>query len=547
MIEFMKNKHDCEDNENIGFEEEISLFYDKKYFRDLFFKKGKVFKRTFSSKKILILFGIIFMIIFDFFLMNRFSLKKDVLDIFDIAIDNINVKNMTEDGIEVQITGSVVIDSLKANSILIRNLWEFGTKLVKRVTIYPSNVSLWFPDYLEKSIVVITLPKFNIDIQNHHQTFFNESTFVKFGNMEPFVSILKNYFEIGLHDLKVSGKGIFHLQPSYFPVFRTFIDKTVIIPDLPKINFYKMFDVDSITLNDSSVYNALEARIQLSKKIDFPIGLPFSYLTWFLSIPSCNQIKHIKTAEIASYFYYNESNRRFNVTLVVHILPFNNELLEVCHDIEMSPLNKLVFDYFSEKHSNVYITGNMSRTSMQLPIPLWLSQILAHLEVPVPLPKPFKTDFIKSVKIDKFMLTYGKRYFSVKDVWPFPGFVSDVTIKIEFPYASDFYINITNIRFNIDFLDNNITFSRMLQSNWIPSASVRPSSSLLFVKTRVYDKYFKILDLTTFNKVLKKNIFQGNKEYVIYIKGNVSARLDCRLGAFYLEGIPISGNVSIEH
>ncbi|CCJ29450.1 unnamed protein product [Pneumocystis jirovecii] len=505
MTQFSDNV-DIYNDENILSTEETSLLGHKKSLICLnsFSKKSRFQKIVFLFlKNTAILCVVVILFVFGLVLINGYVQKKSILDVFYVTFNRVDIKNITENGLEVQVIGSIVVDLSKISSTTIRGLWRFSSGMIKRVTLYPSNISFSFPDYMRKSIAVVTLPKFEIDIRDWYRTSFNELVFINFRNATPFVPIFRTYFRRGLHNINVSGKGFFYLRLFRLPKFRVFIHKSLTIyEDLPQVDPYKLFDVDSVRVKDYSTAGGLEAKVQLSSRTIFSVSAPLSHLTWYALIPSCDQIKYIKIAEIVNYLYYVESTNRLNITLVSYILPFNNELLEACHGSGISPLNKLVSGYLSGQHSDIYIEGHVSKSSTEASIPLWLSHILTHMKILVPFPEFFKINLLRSIKINKLFLGYYQKDFVSRTFFHFPDFVCDITVKIELPNAFDFYINITHIRSNIDCLDNGTAFVGLIQNDWVPSTSIRSSSV--------------ILNMTKFNGYLKQR--------------NVSLKMDSHLG-----------------
>ncbi|KAG5518280.1 hypothetical protein PMAC_003076 [Pneumocystis sp. 'macacae'] len=489
---------------------------------------------------------VIVMSIFGLVLINLFFQEKHILDVFCVGFDRIDVKNISENGIEMQVGGSIVVDSSKINSTVIRGLWRFSSGIIRVVTLYSSNISFLLPDYTEKRIALVTLPKFKMDIRDWHRTDFDELVFINIRNVTPLIPFFRAYFEGKLHNVNVSGNGYFNLRLFYFPKFRIFIQKSLDIQGLPQVNLYKMFNVDFVKVKDYSTVDGLEAKVQLSSKTIFSVSAPLSYLTWYALVPSCDQVKYIKIAEIISHLYYVESVNRLKVILISHILPFDNEFLESCYGSGISPLNRLVSGYLSGRHLDIYIEGHVSKFFTEAPVPLWLSYILKYMKILVPVPGFFKFNFLRTIKINKLSLVYHRKDFVFNTFFHFPEFVCDITIKMELPSAFDFHINITHIRVNLDCLDNGTAFVGLIQNDWAPSISTKLSSVLL-VKTKIYHRYFRILDMIKFNEFLKKNIMKKSKNFTVYIKGNVSVKMDSHLGSFYLQEIPISENVSIEY
>ncbi|KAG4305723.1 hypothetical protein PORY_000633 [Pneumocystis oryctolagi] len=503
MAQVLEN---TESYENVIHEDDVPLLGYKKHTTELniFLRRFRFRKNvSFSVKKLVISCTMILVTIFSLFLISPYFAEKYILNAFDVTINRVDLKNVTEDGIKMQVNGFVVVDSSKINFTIARSLWRLSTGILKKMIIYPSDINLMFPYYTKEKVAVVALPRFEMYIQDYHRTNFDELISINIYNIAFLASVFKTYFEGGLQNVSVSGKGIFYLKSFFLPIFRVYIDKTLII-------------------RERSGIDGLEARVQLSVRVNVSISAVFPYLMWYASVPSCNQIKYIKVAEIKNYFYYDESENRLKIIFLFHILPFSDELLEVCHNTGVSLLNKLLSEYLSGKSSKIYIEGHIFELYSESSNPLWLSQLLERIKVSISLPGLQKNDFLRSVRINRISLEY-EREKSLKTYISFPGFVYDVIAKIEFPSFFDFYINITCIRSNLSFFDNGTVFSSLVQDDCVPSSSTKLSSMLL-VETKVNYKYFRIFNLTKFDEILKKSIFQKSRSFVVYAKGNVLVR-----------------------
>ncbi|EMR09569.1 hypothetical protein PNEG_02155 [Pneumocystis murina B123] len=543
-MSFLKNINN--DGENrVG--EETPLLCNKRKFGRLksVFERASL-KIILSILKKMVIFYLIFFVIVFLISLILYIGKKNISEAYKVSFNEIDVKNVTKEGLNIQVSGCVDVDYSNIKPMIIKNLWKGFTGIVGNLRVYGFNLNIYLPDYLEKKIATVILSKIQIDIRDQHYTNFNETTFLKFDDSMVLIELFKRFCEKIFYDIKISREASFRLHFLYFLIFPVSIGRMTTIYNFPETSLDKVFDMNSLVIKDSSS-DFLNAEIQLSTKIDFSISTYLPYLTWNVLVSSCDETKHVKIAKIKSYFFYIKSSKRLNITLLSRITSPNNELIDICNDTGISPLNRIVSGYFSKKHLYIYMIGDISETSMESYVPSWLLRTLTTTEIPVPLHGFPNTKFIKSIKIDKFVMKNNKEDFIYNSFWFPPSFYGIVIVKIGFPGAFDFYINITHIRLNIELSSDGIPFLKISQNDWISSTSLRPMPSILLLKTKIYDKYFKILNITVFKKILRENILHRTNNIVFYIKGNVSLKLDSRLGSFYFQKVPISGDVLVEY
>ncbi|KTW27031.1 hypothetical protein T552_04164 [Pneumocystis carinii B80] len=497
-------------------------------------------------KKIIIFYLFIFIILLSLISLILYVNKRNLSEGYKVSFEEIDVKNVTKDGLNIWITGFVEVDYSNIKPKIVRKVWKGFTGMMGNLNIYGLNFNIYLPDYSEKKVATVILSKIEIDIRDRHYTNFNEMTFSKFDNSMVLIESLKHFSQEKFYDIKISRDASFRLHFFHFLVFPVSIGRMTSIYNFPETSLDKVFDMNSLVIKDSSS-DYLNAEIQLSTKIDFSISTYLPYLTWNVLVPSCDETKHIKIANIKSYFFYIKSSKRLNITLLSRIILPNNELIDVCNDTGISPLNRIVSQCFSKNYPYIYIIGDASETSMESYVPSWLFRTLTTTEIPIPLYGFPKINFIKSVKIDKFVVEDNKKGLTRSAFWSSPSFYGIVTVKIGFPGTFDFYINVTHICLNIELSNDGIPFSKISQNDWVSSTSLRPMPSVLLLKTKIYDKYFKILNTTAFNKILKEIILHRTNNFTFYIKGNISLKLDSRLGFLYFQNVPISTNVLIEY
>ncbi|QSL66340.1 hypothetical protein MERGE_000718 [Pneumocystis wakefieldiae] len=408
--------------------------------------------------------------------------RDDISEGYRVSFNEIDVKNVTKEGFNVQVSGLVDVDHSNIKPFITRNLWKGFSQIAGNLRVYGLNLNIYLPDCSQNKVATVILSKIQIDIRDRHHTNFNEMTFSKLDDSLALIELFKHFSEKMFNDVKISGKASFRLRFLHFFIFPVFIGRMTTIYKIPETSLGKMFDMNSLAINDSSSSDFLNAEVQLSTKLDFSISTYLPHLTWNALVPSCDQTKHVKIAEIKSYFFYMESSKTLNITLLSRIMTSNNELVGICNDTGISPLNRMVSDYFSKKDLYIYMIGDIPESSMESYVPSRLLQTLITTEIPVSLHGFSNIKLIKSIKIDKFVMKRNKDGYIYDTLWPPSGFYGIVAVKMQFPGAFDFYINITHIRLNLDLLSDGILFSKVLQDEWVPSTSLRPTHQLIYKK-----------------------------------------------------------------
>lgn len=461
---------------------------------------------------------------------------------------SLSVVAFTPAGLRARVQGTFRMNASRVRSASVRRLGRFGTWIAREAESGESQVSVMLPEYDNVVLGTAVVPGIKVNIQNGHGTAVDFLADLSPGNMDGARKIASDWIDGRLRDLRVTGEARIPLMSGLLSFGTQKIQHEIVFAnsDIPAIPEY---DVKKINFKEAETSTGKEmlAEVSIRVKNDYPVEFTIPTLAFAVLVDNCEKDDpyiRLADATTAPISIHAKEDIFVNVTGVVRELP--PVLTQDCPFSEKSPLDRLLGKYIAGKETTFYVQGSRTPTP---DTPRWLSDVMADITVPVPVPGHAFGDLIKN-----FTLT--DTHFSLPDPWAEPEdpasnprISAKVRALVALPEEMNFNVSVSRVRADADVFYKGKKLGQLDMHQWQPATSYRidPTEfekAALMVESVVDSAPIHITDEDLFADVIQDLIFKG-KTVIMHIKAQVDVAANTALAELTVRQIPAEGQVPV--
>ncbi|KAK4549661.1 hypothetical protein LTR36_004962 [Oleoguttula mirabilis] len=513
---------------------------------------GKGGKRRWPSILALLLLCLVVILIIIFAFLAPSTVEQYAQQAVVFEPTSLSIDSFTSSGVRARIQGDFTMDAQRVHKKPVRDLGKFFTYIAREAESGESEVEVSLPEYGNVVLGTAQVPGIKVDLRNGHTTHVDFLSDLHPGDVDGIRRIANDWIEGRLGQLRVVGKasvpvksGIFSLGKQKLQQEMLFANKD--IPSIPKYDIQKL-NFREVELPKGG--SGMAADVALRVQNDYPVDFTIPPLAFNILVDNChNDDPYIKLADAETHELHVRPKEQIelNVTGIVHHLP--DALSQNCPGSNKSPLDQILGKYIHGQETTVYVQGS---SSPQLHTPQWLTDLMADITVPVPLPGRTFGHLIKNFSL-------ADTHFSLPD--PFanpdadtsnPRISAKVRALIALPEEMNFNISVSRVRADADVFYKGKKLGKLDLHKWQTANSTRVEASgkhddgpTLLVESAVKDAPLHITDDDVFTDVIQALVFSG-QGVMMQIKADVDVELTTALGEMAVRKIPAEGEVPVK-
>lgn len=475
---------------------------------------------------------------------EQYAQKAVVFEPTSLSIDS-----FLEDGVRARVQGEFRMDSSRVKKKSVRDLGKFCTWIASEVETGTSEMEVSLPEYGNVVLGKAKIPPIRVSIRDGHSTKVDFLSDLQPGDVDGIRRIANDWIDGRLGQLRVLGKAKVPLKSGILGLGKQMIQQELLFAndDIPSMPAYeiKKLNVREVEIPTGK---GMAADVSLKVQNEYPVEFTLPPLGFGLLVDNCEKsddlimVADALTKEIA---IEPKTDVEVNVTGTVRDLP--SVLTQACPGSTKSPLDILLGKYIHGKENTVYVKGSDAPT---LDTPRWVTDLMADITVPVPLPGRTFGHLIRN-----FSLT--NTHFSLPDPLADPGspesnprISANVRAIVALPEEMNFNISVGKVKADADVFYKGKKLGRLDLNKWQDANSTRIDATpkegpSLVVESEVEDAPLEIQDENVFTDVIQELIF-GSKTVIMKIQAEVDVGVDTALGEFAINRIPADGQVPIK-
>ncbi|KAK5127373.1 hypothetical protein LTR85_006712 [Meristemomyces frigidus] len=511
---------------------------------------GKAGKRRWPSILALLLLCLVVILIIIFAFLAPSTVEQYAQQAVVFEPTSLSIDSFTSSGVRARIQGDFSMDARRVHKKPVRDLGKFFTYIAREAESGQSEVEVSLPEYGNVVLGTAEVPGIKVDLRNGHTTHVDFLSDLHPGDVDGIRRIANDWIDGRLGRLRVLGKasvpvksGIFSLGKQRLQQEMLFANKD--IPSIPKYDIQKL-NFREVELPKGG--SGMAADVALRVQNDYPIDFTIPPLAFNILVDNCHKgDPYIKLADAETQELHVQPKEQIelNVTGIVHHLP--DTLTQDCPGSNKSPLDQILGKYIHGKETTVYVQGS---STPQLHTPQWITDLMADIIVPVPLPGRTFGHLIKNFSL-------AETHFSLPD--PFaspdtddsnPRISAKVRALVALPEEMNFNISVGRVRADADVYYKGKKLGALDLHKWQKANSTRVEASAkdgptLLVESSVQEAPLRITDNDVFTDVIQALVFSG-KGVLMHIKADVDVELTTALGEMAVRRIPAEGEVPVK-
>ncbi|KAF2765271.1 hypothetical protein EJ03DRAFT_331089 [Teratosphaeria nubilosa] len=463
---------------------------------------------------------------------------------------SLSIDSFTSSGVRAHIQGDFMMDASRVHRKPVRDLGKFFTYIARAGESGESEVEVSLPEYGNVVLGTAHVPGIKVDLRNGHTTHVDFLSDLQPGDPDGIRRIANDWIDGRLGQLRVLGKAKVPLKSGIISLGKQTVMQELLFAneDVPSIPAYeiKKLNVHEIELPNGG--SGMAADVSLMVMNEYPVDFNVPPLAFSILVDNCEEDDpYIKLAyaETHELHILPKQEVELNVTGLVNHLP--TILTQDCPGSNKSPLDFILGRYIHGEDNTVYVQGS---SSDQLNTPQWITDLMADITVPVPIPGKTFGHLIKN-----FSLT--DTHFSLPDPWAQPGtdnanpqISAKVKALVALPAEMNFNISVGRVRADADVFYKGKKLGKLDLRKWQKANSTRIEASeddvpTLMVESSVKDAPLRITDQDVFTDVIQSLLF-GKRGVVMDIRAEVDVEVETALGAVTAKKIPAEGRVPVK-
>jgi hypothetical protein len=519
--------------------------------------KGKGGKTRWPSLVALLLLCVLVVLIIVFAFLAPSTVEQYAQQAVVFDPTSLSIAGFTATGVRARIQGNFMIDAGRVRRKPVRDLGKFFTYIAREAESGESEVEVSLPEYGNVVLGTAHVPPIKVDLRNGHKTHVDFLADLEAGDVDGIRRIANDWIDGRLGQLRVLGKATVPLKSGIISLGRQTVVQELLFAnkDIPSIPAYKIQKLNfrEVELPDDT--QGMAADVSLLVQNDYPLDFTVPPLAFSILVDNCEkEDPYIKLAAAETHDLHIKPKQEveLNVTGVVHHLP--NLLTQDCPGSKKSPLDVILGKYIHGEENTIYVQGS---SAPQLHTPQWITDLMADLTVPVPLPGKTFGHLIRNFSL-------ADTHFSLPD--PFaepetpeanPQISAKVKALIALPEEMNFNISVSRVRASADVSYKGQKLGFLDLQKWQKANSTRlegesghgkkveKEGPSLMVESLVQNAPLYITDGDVFTDVIQDLVFKG-KEVMMKIKAEVDVELTTALGEMVVRKIPAEGGVPVK-
>ncbi|KAF2166981.1 hypothetical protein M409DRAFT_66480 [Zasmidium cellare ATCC 36951] len=462
---------------------------------------------------------------------------------------SLSIDSFLDDGVRARVQGDFKMDSSRVEKKSVRDLGKLCTWIASEVETGTSEMEVSLPEYGNVVLGTAQIPPIKVSIRDGHATKVDFLSDLQPGDVDGIRRIANDWMDGRLGQLRVVGKAQVPLKSGIISLGKQMVQQEMLFAndDIPSMPGYKIKKLN-VREVDIPSGKGMAADVSLKVENEYPVEFTVPPLGFGILVDNCEKsddlimVADALTQEIA---ILPKADVEVNVTGTVRHLP--SVLTQACPGSTKSPLDILLGRYIHGEENTVYVRGS---DAPSLDTPRWVSDLMADITVPVPLPGRTFGHLVRN-----FSLT--NTHFSLPDPLAEPGtpegnprISANVRAIVALPEEMNFNISVGKVRADADVFYKGKKLGRLDLSKWQDANSTRIDSTpeegpALAVESEVKDAPLEIQDEDVFTDVIQELIF-GKRTVIMKIQAEVDAGVETALGEFAINRIPADGQVPIK-
>ncbi|KAF2864137.1 hypothetical protein K470DRAFT_209021 [Piedraia hortae CBS 480.64] len=452
---------------------------------------------------------------------------------------SVSIAGITRTGVLVRIHGDFTMDAYRVRRKAVRDIGRFFTAMARKAETGDGEVEILLPEYGNLLLGTAYVPGIKVDIRAGKQTPVDFEAELIPGEADGLRHIAEDWVDSRLGQLRVRGKALVPLRSGIIRLGRQMVEHDLILTgnDLPSMPSY---DVENIHVGEMD-RKGVSTNATLMIQNDYSVDMTLPPLALDVLVDNCHRNDpYIKLATVhtGELNIVPKQNVQLDITSDMHELP--NVLTQDCPGSKQSPLDAILGQYMHGKDTRIYVRGSRSGN---VHTPTWMSDILAEMTIPVPVPGKSFGRLIKD-------FTMADTHLSLPD--PLrdtnPRLSATIRAIVELPGQFNLNVSVNNVKADADIFYKDQILGKLDLHKWQAANSTCITSSgntsTIEVESRVHDAPIHITNESVFAGVMHELLL--GEGVTMLIKANVDIKMRTGLGELTVRRIPAKGEVPIE-
>ncbi|KAI5949599.1 hypothetical protein KGF54_005476 [Candida jiufengensis] len=475
------------------------------------------------------------------------NIENSINDSINIEIYNTTFENLTRQGVNINVQGSITIDYNKIeNNFVQKSILKLGSFLIGGITITsikPVQIHVRLIDVDSPFLYLLDTipPPIEVDIRQAHTTSLNFSSDCSLGETQ-FFEFLKYYYKLDGDEINMDVK--IHSNQSQIQAlkFVKFNIYDIEISDFVSVNkkdfklLPSVLEIKKVDIT-SDHPNVIDLSVNLQVSNDYGLTLDLSTIEWDLLFKDCNE-ELVKVGKWKTLPTKLSPHELTNVHVIGQITDVPSCLMEDCIN-HVSPINQLVQNYLNESpiHFAIHLSDYQTTTNLD-----WILNSLKSLppiELSIKLPKiKIPLNSVESNSTDIIMNNETKDNKTLSKIL---STVINNNSTFQFSIPSPFVVDLYKFKLNFNVgWKNNLLLSA--KSKEFVYSSVNQLEESLNVDVNSSDLDVDLINPSYIGKAVNKFINDNDYEFLI----NEDIYLNVSLTDIDLS-LPLVNRTTIKH
>ena len=316
--------------------------------------------------------------------------------------------------------------------------------------------------------------------------------------------------------------------------------------DLPSLPTYDIKKLQVHEIDEPSSNSGIHVDVEIAVSNEHPLSLSIPSLSFDVLVPGCSTLSEkivVANAITQDIHIQPKAIIRVAAQAVVRSLP--DTLLTLCPGSQSSPLDALLSSYLHGLETRVLIKGSSSPTEGT---PLWLSELLENVVLPVPVTGHSFKNLIDDFSMKDVHFSMPNPLASPESPSSKPRISATVRVQAKLPEEMNFSIHTPRVRAGSSVYFKGKKFGNLDLRRWQPANSLRTEAEdgtpRLVITSAIIDAPLNVTDDAVLGDVVQEMLL-GEKDVVLGVKASVDAEVATILGTFVVRSIPAQGRVPI--
>ncbi|KAK9481305.1 hypothetical protein V1514DRAFT_300662 [Lipomyces japonicus] len=524
---------------------------DLSYFagRNVEHKKACLARRAFHYLKWPALIGVVAAccVLLSLLTVHAVSVNSPVLyakQAINLNISSVSVLDLSSEGLHAHVQGEISFDSSRVKDRSTRILGRIATSIMRKAEVRDTFMIISKVDLNDGSKVDqlgrATVPNIVVDIRDNHVTPIDFISNVEdIADVEDIAKLVRDYLQGNLKEAIFRGDADLPLQSGILPLGTHHVAHDIKFQG--GIGGAIPFSISEFSFSRNEKPGIM-VKVDAVAKNPYPIHLNLPALDWIIEAPVCHDefLVNLVVAHSEALLVNPRDVVELKVSSQVAKIP--KPFLQRCPGTDTTAMDKYLSLYLAGETITLYVHGKPAQVVSDMPP--WLTDILAAISIPVPIPGRTSRDgsldnMIKSYGLSKVKLTMPNRGAPNDD--SYPRISALVNAVIELPHELAFPVAIDSIRGVSDMLYENDKFGVLLIDDWTPAQSSYTKEGYIQVVAEITDIPLEVTDGAVFKALLQRMFFAGEAE--VDVDGTIDVDLETPVGTFIVQKIPAKGSI----